>query len=507
MNVPEDAGDWSGLGVVVTGLGVSGRAAAEVLLQRGAHVRVVDSRDGAQQQVYADVLRDAGAQVDLGEEAVRFPTDSNPDLVVTSPGWQPNHPFFRYASAAGVPIWGEVELAWRLRSAGAGPRWLTLTGTNGKTTAVRMLQAILHAAGYRSAAVGNVGEPVVSAVLAKDPHDFLAVELSSFQLHWLAPDRVLSLSSWASAVLNIAPDHLDWHGSYEEYAHAKGEIYQRTQVACIYNVQDRQTEKLARVAQVAPNCRMVGFSVQAPQPGMIGVADDMLVDCAFVDDPSQGGVELAAVSDIAGETEPAAGKSDSQRTPDQRHNVAPHQIANAAAAAALARAAGVSAEAVRGGLRHFRADPHRLSTVATIGGVRYIDDSKATNPAAAAAALAAFDRVVWVAGGLLKGADVDDLIRGAAHRLHAVILIGHDRALIAAAISRHAPNVPVLELPRPDTGVMDDVVRAAARVACPGGVVLLSPAAASMDMFRDYAERGEEFAAAVQRYQATAQGG
>jgi len=180
--------------------------------------------------------------------------------------------------------------------------------------------------------------------------------------------------------------------------------------------------------------------------------------------------------------------------------VAPHYVANALAAAALARAYGVEPVAVRDGLRAFRPDPHRIAEVATVGGVRYVDDSKATNPHAAAASLAAFEHVVWVAGGLLKGADIDDLVASVTTRLRGVVLLGQDRSRIAEALARHAPDVPVVDVSSTETDVMDTVVQEAASLARPGDVVLLAPAAASMDMFASYSARGDAFAEAVHRH-------
>ncbi|GAA3146633.1 hypothetical protein GCM10020001_082370 [Nonomuraea salmonea] len=303
---------------------------------------------------------------------------------------------------------GEVELAWRLRPGQAAP-WLALTGTNGKTTAVRMLTSILLAAGRKALAVGNVGVPVVRAV--GEPYDALAVELSSFQLHWSS-----TLAPHAAAVLNVAPDHLDWHGSMEEYAAAKGRLFERAGTV-IFNADDPEATRLA-----APYPGAVGFTLRVPKRGEIGVVEDLLVDRAFVADPVEAAEELATLDDVK--------------------PFAPHNVANALAAAALARSLGVPSEAVRQGLRDFVPDPHRLAHVDRIGEVDYVDDSKATNPHAAAAALASYPSVVWVAGGLLKGADVDDLVRQAAPRLRAAVLIGADRARIAEAIARHAPNVP-----------------------------------------------------------------
>ncbi|GAB3597920.1 UDP-N-acetylmuramoyl-L-alanine--D-glutamate ligase [Angustibacter peucedani] len=484
--------DWSGLRVVVAGLAVSGFAAADALLQRGAEVVVVDGRDGPAEQEKREILQIMGGDVRLGEGATdALPSGVDvPDVVVTSPGWRPDQPLLAAALASGVPVWGEVELAWRMRPVHGGAPWLTLTGTNGKTTTVRMLTQMLRAAGLNAAAVGNVGTPVLHAMLSPEPLDVLAVELSSFQLHWLGPDRARSLAPLASAVLNVEPDHLDWHGSFDAYAHDKGQVYERTEVACVYNVQAPITERLVREADVTDGCRAIGFTRGVPSVGMLGVVDDVLADRAFVEERRTSAAELATLADVQGDA-PV---------------LAPHQVSNALAAAALARAAGVPAQAVRDGLRGFTPDPHRIAHVATVDGLGFVDDSKATNPPAAAASLAAFDHVVWVAGGLLKGADVDDLVRTHAGRLRGVVLIGRDRARIAEAMSRHAPDVPVVELDTTDTGVMDVVVREAVRLAQPGDTVLLAPAAASMDMFRDYAARGEEFAAAVHRFARSRQG-
>ncbi len=464
--------DWSGVSVVVAGIGVSGFAAADALLGLGATVTVVDGKAGDTDR--AAVLENLGATVRLGDG------DSLPagvDLVVTSPGWRPDAPLLVAASAAGIGVWGEVELAWRLRPTRNAAPWLAITGTNGKTTTVRMLTSMLTAAGLRAVAAGNVGTPLLEVVMANQ-HDVLAVELSSFQLHWSN-----SIAVHSSAVLNIAPDHVDWHGDLDAYAAAKGLIYRGVTGAVVYNLNDPRTVALMADALREPDARAVGFTLGTPSIEQLGVIEDLLVDRAFDDvggvAPVGTATELATLADI---------------TP-----LAPHNVANALAAAALARSYGVPATAIRDGLRAFKPDGHRIAEVATRAGVRYIDDSKATNPHAAAASLAAFERVVWIAGGLAKGAEFDDLVADAAGRLKAAVLIGTDRPLIAAALARHAPDVPVIEVADVDTGAMDVVVAQAARLAIAGDTVLLAPACASMDMFTSYAERGDKFAAAVQR--------
>ncbi|MBL1084740.1 UDP-N-acetylmuramoyl-L-alanine--D-glutamate ligase [Streptomyces actinomycinicus] len=460
--------EFQGKHVTVAGLGVSGVPAAKVLHARGAIVTVVNDGDDARAREQAAELEALGITVRLGDGAT---LPEGTELIVTAPGWKPDKPLFLAADKAGVPVWGDVELAWRLRGPGAAP-WLAVTGTNGKTTTVQMLASILRAAGLRTAAVGNIGVSLLDVVLGEEQYDVLAVELSSYQLHW-AP----SLRAHSAAVLNLAPDHLDWHGSMEAYARDKGRIYEGNRVACVYNVADQATEDLVREADVEEGCRAVGFTLGTPGPSQLGVVDGILVDRAFVENRQKNAQELAEVSDV----DPPA----------------PHNIANALAAAALARAFGVPAGAVRDGLRAFRPDAHRIAHVADIDGVAYVDDSKATNTHAAQASLAAYEPIVWIAGGLAKGASFDELVASSAKRLRGVVLIGADRALIREALTRHAPEVPVVDLGRTDTGAMLQAVTEAKRLAQPGDTVLLAPACASMDMFTNYNQRGDAFAAAV----------
>lgn len=466
---------WHGKNITVAGLGVSGISAARALVGLGARVTVVDNGDGDAQRARAAELAELGIEVRLGSPDGGAPAGEvlpeGTDLVVTSPGWKPDSPLFAAAAAAGVDVVGDVEIAWLLRGPDAAP-WLAITGTNGKTTTTQMLASILRAAGLRTAAVGNIGTPIIDVVLGEEQYDVLAVELSSYQLHW-AP----SVRPHSAAVLNLAPDHLDWHGSMEAYAADKGRIYEGNTVACVYNASDKATEDLVELADVEEGCRAIGFTLGAPGPSMFGVVDGILVDRAFVENRQKNAQELAEVADV--------------------NPPAPHNIANALAAAALARAFGVEPRAVRDGLRDFRPDAHRVSHVDEVGGVTYVNDSKATNTHAAEASLAAFEPVVWIAGGLAKGATFDELVQKAAKRLRGVVLIGADRALIAEALARHAPEVPVVDLARTDTGAMLAAVREAARLAEPGDTVLLAPACASMDMFANYGKRGDAFADAV----------
>ncbi|MCX5587271.1 UDP-N-acetylmuramoyl-L-alanine--D-glutamate ligase [Streptomyces erythrochromogenes] len=485
--------------ITVAGLGISGISAARALAGLGARVTVVDNGDGDAHRARAAELAELGIEVRLGHlpDGARAgeTLPEGTELVVTSPGWQPQSPLFLAAAEAGVDVVGDVEVAWRLRAAGvelraarsaaaegtgegagadpAGPaEWLAVTGTNGKTTTVQMLASILKAAGLRTAAVGNIGTPIIDVVLGEQQYDVLAVELSSYQLHWAPSLRVHS-----AAVLNLAPDHLDWHGSMQAYAADKGRIYEGNTVACVYNVADKATEDLVVEADVEEGCRAIGFTLGAPGPSMLGVVDGILVDRAFVENRQKNAQELAEVKDV--------------------NPPAPHNIANALAAAALARAYGVEPRAVRDGLRDFRPDAHRVARVDEVASVVYVDDSKATNTHAAEASLASFDKVVWIAGGLAKGATFDELVQKSAARMRGAVLIGADRALIAEALARHAPEVPVVDLDRTDTGAMLAAVREAAALAEPGDTVLLAPACASMDMFANYNKRGDAFADAV----------
>ena len=502
----EEATDLAGRAVCVAGLGVSGPPAARALAARGARVTVLEKCDDDVRRVQAAGLESAGIAVVLG--AVPDAPPAGTDLVVTTPGWRPDAPLLVAALAAGVPVIGDVELAWRLRPTLPGGRrqeWLAVTGTNGKTTTVKMLAAMLAAAGHRTIAAGNVGVALTEVVTDPTPYPVLAVELSSFQLHWST-----SLRPLAAVVLNVAPDHLDWHGGLDSYAEAKGRIYAPGTIA-VYNADDAWSARLAAAAAAnaaagAAGGTAVAVTLGEPAPGQLGVTGGALVDRAFrAPGPATPGPATpgpATPHAPPGHAPPghaAPGEAIVLAQVSDVRPAAPHNVANALAAAALARAYGVPPAAVAGGLRAFEPEPHRISLVGRVAGVDYVDDSKATNPHAAAASLAAYPAVVWVAGGLLKGAEVDDLVSAAAARLRAAVLLGADRAKIRQALARHAPNVPVTEVSGTDTGVMDHVVTEAAALARPGDTVLLAPAAASLDMFANYGARGDAFAAAVRR--------
>jgi UDP-N-acetylmuramoylalanine--D-glutamate ligase len=481
----DGASPWDSAHVLVAGIGVSGFAAADGLLEFGARVTVLDDDASEANSDKGRLLETLGADVRLGPGSTAV-LPPGVDLVVTT-GWSPRNPLLVQAAQRRLPIWSEVELAWRLSRPRRPVPWIGVTGTNGKTTTTQMLEAMLSAAGLRTAAVGNIGRPVMETVLDPEPYDVLAVELSSHQLHWSN-----SLALHSAVVLNVQPDHLEWHGDLDAYAAAKATIYTGVSASCVYNVADPATERMVEDADVVEGARAIGFTLGTPGLSMLGVVDDLLVDRAFIEQRRDSALELAQVGDV----QPAA----------------PHNVANALAAAALARSFGVPATAVRDGLRSVRLGAHKIETVAERGGLRFVDDSKATNPHAADAALRAFgttepqgEKVVWVAGGQAKGTTFDELVRTHAPRLRGAVLLGVDRGVIAESLARHAPDLPVIEIGSVETRAMVEAVAAAVSLARPGDVVLLAPGCASRDMYTDYAARGDAFVAAVDEL--TAPGG
>ncbi|NMO03324.1 UDP-N-acetylmuramoyl-L-alanine--D-glutamate ligase [Gordonia sp. TBRC 11910] len=496
--------------VLVAGAGAAGISAATYLAGIGTRVRLVDDRYSTPATVTLAGVQVPGSSIETALDA----GFDDVELLVVSPGFAPTHPLPVTAAAAAVAVWGEVELAWQLDRAGllGAPRtWLVVTGTNGKTTTTGMVEAIMSASGAAAAACGNYGLTVLDAMVGEPAGarvDVLCVELSSFQLHW-AP----SVHADAAVVLNVAEDHLDWHGSFAAYAADKALALQ-ARVAVVGD-----DDAVAATLPIGPDSRRVGFTLNEPAPGQLGVRGGMLVDAAF------GDVEVELID--AGAVRPAG----------------PSGIADALAAAALARAVGVTPAQVAQGLRAYAPAAHRGEVVATadLGGVavKFVDDSKATNPHAAMAALAGHDRVVLIAGGLLKGASVDELVTAHAHRLAGVVAIGRDRRVIVDTIARHAPEVPTVTVFTGDDGrvsvvegtvlaqpaveapnqpvdpvrdpsssqaVMTAAVEQAWRLAAasdagaasePVSAVLLAPAAASLDMFAGYGVRGDAFATAA----------
>ncbi|WP_061964522.1 UDP-N-acetylmuramoyl-L-alanine--D-glutamate ligase [Demequina aurantiaca] len=443
--------------VLILGVGVAGTSARAAALDLGATVTTVDSNGNA----------DAAStdEVNLAEF----------DVVMASPGFSPHSEAVLACEAAGLEIWSEMEFAWRVRRAGVP--WVLITGTNGKTTTTQMVGAIASAAGLNVAVCGNMGVPVIAA--GREEHDLVAVEIASLQLHFSS-----TIAPLAAVALNVDDDHTDWHGGLENYRAAKARVYRNVEKACVYPAHDASIEAMVADADVQDGCRAIGVTLGAPAISQFGVVDGVLCERAFTDNRRTEALELGHVDDLQHLVSGA---------------VPPYLIFNALCAAALTRAAGVPTSAVRDGLRAFALDAHRTATVRELDGVTYVDDSKATNAHAVIAAFGGREdkSVVWIAGGLDKDQEFDDLIRSISARVREVVLIGVDPVPLSEALARHAADIPVTRIEPGDT-VMARAVEAARDVARAGDTVLLSPACASMDQFRSYADRGEAFAQAVE---------
>jgi len=449
--------------ILILGAGVTGSALAQSLTRRGAVVAIADDKK-IEGSAFETILSD---EVDVNDW----------ESAVISPGWKPSHPLIQKFVTSGIRMTNEVDLAWQIKQEEAPhQRWFALTGTNGKTTTVEMTAAAMRAGGLHATACGNVGDTVIDAVESKDKFDVLVLELSSFQIHWMQAAQFT-----ASAILNIADDHTDWHGSFEEYARTKISLLDSSSTG-ILNADDGEVVK--RCAQWKG--RKVFFSLDTPGPGEIGVVEELLVDRAFVLDPQ----EAAMICELT-EIKPTV----------------PHNVSNALAAAGLARAAGVDHENIRSALASFTPGRHRIEHVLAHAGITWIDDSKATNPHAASASIMSALSVVWIAGGLAKGARMDELVERCSKRIKAAILIGEDQEIIAKVLREKAPHIPVVQIHTPSdyhigsaqNSLMEDVVEAARGFAVEGDTVLLAPACASMDQFLNYADRGDRFAQAVKK--------
>jgi UDP-N-acetylmuramoylalanine--D-glutamate ligase len=389
------------------------------------------------------------------------------ELAIVSPGWRDDHMIISKLRSGGVEILSEIDFAWQVKQVLApSQKWIALTGTNGKTTTIKMVESIFKAANINGVACGNVGETVIASVCAKKPLDYLAIELSSFQIHWSNLPQYESV-----VVLNIAEDHIDWHGSFEAYAQAKLKLLKHSNKV-ILNKSDSE------LSRRTSSDLITWFSLDTPNAGELGVVENLLIDRAFSASPSQAN-EIAELVDI---------------TP-----TVPHNVLNALAAAALALSIGIKYKDIKSGLKNFSPDHHRMELVLIKNDINWIDDSKATNPHAAAASLLSNFKVIWIAGGLAKGASMSDLVKKCASRIKSVILIGEDRELIAKAIKEYSPKIEVVRVNQLSDAktLMKDVVSAAIKLAQPGDTVLLAPACASMDQFDSYVQRGQLFAQAV----------
>lgn len=466
--------------MAVLGLGVTGFSVADTLVELGCRVIVVAA---TADQLRVDMCAVLGIPVILDDSHDGVPHELSefaPELVIVSPGYHPNHPVLQWSAANDISVWGDIELAWRVRDKiGTPAEWILVTGTNGKTTTTQLASHMLLHAGFSVAPCGNIGVPVLDAVRDPSGFDFFVVEISSYQLHSMRHVAPIS-----SVCLNVAPDHLDWHGGFDEYVAAKAKVYSNTKVACVYNRADARTQRMVEEADVTEGARAIGFGLDSPGPSDFGLVEGILLDRAFLDNRHAEALEITTVEEL-------------------RENGlhSPHMVANILAASALARSVGASIDAVADAVKNFHVDAHRYETIAEVDGVTWIDDSKATNPHAADASLSANSTVVWIVGGLLKGVTIDDLVARHASRLKAAIVIGEDRRDLVRAFAQHAPDLPVVEVQTSETEtVMEIAVGIAATFVAHGDVVLLAPAAASMDQFTDYADRGRLFAEAVRSH-------
>ena len=440
--------ELSGKNCLVVGAGVTGRAVHDALLKFGATSMIFDEKVAGDK----DVINKIPAGV---------------DLVIVSPGWRIDHPVIVKLRSTGVAVLSEIDFAWQVKQVLAPKqRWIALTGTNGKTTTIKMVESIFKSAKINGVACGNVGQTVIAAVCADKPFDYLAIELSSFQIQWSDLPRYESV-----VLLNIAEDHIDWHGSFENYAASKLKLLKQANKVILNKADPQIVNRVGKDSAV-------WFSLTTPTVGELGVVENLLIDRAFSTTTDEAN-EIAELVDI---------------TP-----TVPHNISNALAAAALALSIGIKYEYVKAGLKNFATDHHRMELVVSKDEINWIDDSKATNPHAATASLLSNFKVIWIAGGLAKGASMGELVTRCASRIKAVILIGQDRELIASAFAEHSAATELVRVEQISDAktLMSDVVKVAIKLAKPGDTVLLAPACASMDQFDSYVQRGELFTEAV----------
>lgn len=451
--------------VLVIGLGLSGRAAADKLLREGHDVRINDISDSEEIRVAARPFSERGAEVVLGHH--REEVLQGVELVVVSPGVRSRLPLLQEAEARGIPVWSEIELAWRYAR---GPV-VAVTGTNGKTTTVSMIEAILKRAGMRARAAGNIGYPMVAAVEDMGAGDPLVVEVSSFQLFYIREFRPR-----VAVLLNISHDHYDWHFDLHEYMETKGRIWmnQGPGDQAVVNLDDPLCVQVARTAP-AGKCF---FSRRGAGVARVYREGNTL---RFHDSESGRIVEVMEVGELA--------------LPGE------HNLENALAATAASLLMGAAPEAVRDALREYRGLPHRLQWVGERGGVSFYDDSKATNPHASLRALSAFSApLVLILGGRNKGLPFRELaveIAGRNERggIRMVYLIGEAAEEIEAALREEGPAVPRRLLPG-----LEEVFQDLPKRVRAGDVVVFSPACASFDRYRDYRERGDHFQRLVEEY-------
>jgi UDP-N-acetylmuramoylalanine--D-glutamate ligase len=443
----------TGKRVVVVGGARSGIAAAELLARRGADVTLTDLK-----LTLPDDMRLAGLgiRLELGSHENR--TFESADLIVLSPGVPLRQTALDRARRAKVPIIGEVELAWRWLKG----RVIAITGTKGKSTTTTLVGRILREAGLPATVAGNIGAPLAAEVEKSTPETLHVVEVSSFQLETTSTFR-----PWIAAITNLSADHLDRHANFQEYASAKAKVFANQGEGdwVVVNADDAPAMNLAERHAKAPR-RL--FAIDAR------LAEGTLLEGGWLVERTAGreDLPLLPVSDV--------------------RLIGRHLLSDVAAAAAIARLAGAPPEAIRKAVSEFGGLEHALEPVMVIAGIRFINDSKATNVESARRAIESFDgRLVPIIGGRFKGGDLKDLRPALQGRSTAVIAIGEARAAIRQALGDMLAVV--------EAESMAEAVRAALAAAPPGGTVVLAPACASFDMFRDYAERGRVFKREVQK--------
>jgi UDP-N-acetylmuramoylalanine--D-glutamate ligase len=450
------------MNVLVLGLGSSGRASAEKLHALGAGVLVNDAGDNPALREAAGELERMGVSCLLGAHPPEVL--QNRDLVVVSPGIPGRHPLLNMARERGIPVWSEIELAWRLIDLPV----IAITGTNGKTTTVHMVEAVLRKGGLRVKVAGNIGYPLTRAVDEQAGYDWLLTEVSSFQLFY-----IVDFAPRIAVILNITDDHFDWHRDFEEYLRSKALIW-KNQEADDWLVCNLDDPGSVRSAEGAPS-RLLYYS-KVPDPRSAVYVDAGVVKSRF---GLRGREVPEEVGVMRADEIPLPGK---------------HNLENALAAVSVGLLLGVTPKGIREALVGFQGLPHRLQLVAEVGGVKFYDDSKATNPDAALKAVETFDNpLVLILGGRNKGLSFDLLARTIASRwelgmVRGVVLMGEAAAELAESLGACTGGMKIYEVKD-----MGEAVGTAREIAHAGDVVLLTPACASFDQYGSYAERGDHF--------------
>ena len=438
-------GNTAGMKVLIVGLGRSGRAAAELLHGMGAGVELYDAKSSEGGIALAEELQ---VPVSFGERPERV---TGMDMVVMSPGVPVEQSFVKEAAADGAEIIGELELAYRY---GHG-NYVAITGTNGKTTTTTLVGEIFREAGRDACLAGNIGIPVASQAAEAGEDTWLITECSSFQL-----ETIRDFRPKVSAILNVTPDHLDRHGTMENYAAAKARVYmnQTPDDYFVYNIED---DIVRNLAEQCPARRVPFSRVRELDQGAYVLDGDIVIR------------DQEGIHRVCGASE--------LRIPG------PHNLENALAAAAMSYFAGISPEDIARTLRSFRGVAHRIEDCGTVNGVRYINDSKGTNPDAAIKAVLSFEDIILIAGGYDKGASYDEFIGAFEGRVKTLILMGVTAPKIRAAAEK-AGFTDII-----DVTDMKEAVEKAAEIAVAGDTVLLSPACASWGMYPNFEVRGDDF--------------